>query len=85
MVCSLLIHLAYTVFLQDGGSPLSDAQMLQANPEIQGNVIEQSLGKEEVDNTEEAEVAIEMEETREEVDDGKEKDDVVKDQMPRSE
>ena len=58
--------------------------MLQANPEIQGNVIEQSLGKE-VDNTEEAEVAIEMEETREEVDDGKEKDDVVKDQMPRSE
>ena len=59
--------------------------MLQANPEIQGNVIEQSLGKEEVDNTEEAEVAIEMEETREEVDDGKEKDDVVKDQMPRSE
>ena len=48
-------------------------------------MIEQSLGKEEVDNTEEAEVAIEMEETREEVDDGKEKDDVVKDQMLRSE
>ena len=59
--------------------------MLQANPEVQGNVIEQSLDKEEVDNTEEAEVAIEMEETREEVDDGKEKDDVAKDQMLRSE
>ena len=59
--------------------------MLLANPEVQGNVIEQSLGKEEADNTEEAEVAIEMEETREEVDDGKENNDVAKDQMPQSE
>ena len=80
----------YILLLQDGGTPLPDAQMLQANPEVQGNVIEQSLDKEEVDNTEEAEVAIEMEAAKDEVDDNKgtddkETDDVAKDQILRSE
>ena len=59
-------------------------------------MIEQSLDKEEVDNTEEAEVAIEMEAAKDEVDDDKGTDDkgtddkendvvVAKDQILRSE
>ena len=61
---------------QDGGTPLPDAQILQANPEVQGSVIEQSFA--EVSNTEEAEVAIDTEATMEAVDRDKSNDDMVK-------
>ena len=57
--------------------------MLQANPEVQGNVIEQSLAEDEADKMEEAEVAIDTEATVEEVD--KDTDDMAKNHILRSE
>ena len=59
--------------------------MLQANPEVQGNVVEQSFAKDGVGNTEEAEVAIDAEAMVEAVDGDKRNDDMVKNAILQSE
>ena len=59
--------------------------MLQANPEVQGNVVEQSFAKDGVGNMEEAEVAIDAEATVEAVDGDKSNDDMVKNAILQSE
>ena len=68
-----ILYVGVIKFSQDGGTPLPDGQILQANPEVQGNVIEQSFAEDDMDNMEEAEVAIDTEAA-----DNKDNDDMAK-------